>query len=252
MTIHHVDLGGEPLAQPDPALAMCTGERGLVAIVPAKTTCISMCRFAEVPAPFGVIVETRALEQTAARARIAVPTIDERHKDGLDDPPLRAVLDLLQAEVSHSGLATSLYVDALLAQLLVRVFRAFEGPPPLPAPPTVMLPAAPESGRLARALRYIEEHLHDTISVDDIAQAVDLSAFHFSRAFKRWTGESPHRYLLNVRLEKAQELLLRSDLPLASIATAVGFYDQSHLGAHFKRRFGITPRELRRTIVRVR
>jgi AraC-like DNA-binding protein len=251
LQIHYVDLGDAPLEEPDPALALCTGALGKVAIIPAKTMCVSTCKPAEEPRPFGVIIESRALSQMAERAKIAMPVIDTRHKDGVEDAAMRGVLFALQTELTETGLASSLYIDALLAQLIVCVFRAFSGPLPILEPADVDLPGPPDDARLGRALRYIEEHLTATIGVEDIARAVELSPFHFSRAFKRWTGESPHRYLLNVRLERAHRMVVTSQTPLASIATAVGFYDQSHFGTHFKRRFGTTPRELRKN-VRVR
>ncbi|HEY4055292.1 MAG TPA: AraC family transcriptional regulator [Kofleriaceae bacterium] len=249
--IHHIDLGDAPLEEPDPALAMCASDEDLVAIIPAKTMCTSECT-ANMERPFGVIIETRALHQIAARAGVEVPTIDARHKDGLPDRVLHDLLLRLQLELETDRLATNLYVDALLAQLIVHVLRAFSEAAPQLEPIPETPPVLPNDARLDRALAYIQSHLHDAIAVDDLAREVDLSPFHFSRAFKRWTGQSPHRYVLHARLEKAHRLVVESSLPFASIATTVGFYDQSHFGLHFKRAYGATPQQMRTSRKNVR
>lgn len=242
MQVLYVDSGGDPESEPEPALAMRTWDDTGVAIIPANVACIC-----EGPRPrerFGLIIEKRALVQIAARANVTVPVFDGRYKNGIVDHELRTVIDTLERELSRGGLATSLYIDALLAQLLVCVFRAFDVPAVIPILPAVPAPA-PLDERAVRVLRYIDEHLDRAIGVDDIARVIDLSTFHFSRAFKRWTGESPHRYLLRQRLERAQRLVVTSDMPFAQIARSLGFYDQSHFGHHFKRQYGATPREVR-------
>lgn len=89
--------------------------------------------------------------------------------------------------------------------------------------------APPESpGRLsprqlAAATAYIEAHLADQIALSDLAGAAGLSRFHFSRAFKASTGKSPYAFVLDRRVERAEELLASSDLPLEALATASGF-----------------------------
>lgn len=96
-------------------------------------------------------------------------------------------------------------------------------------------------GEAARAAsRYIRENHQREISMAALARGIALSAWRFSRIFRQQIGVSPKRYLSEIRVRRAQALI-RSGLPLAEIATAVGFYDQSHLNRHFKRVTGMTP-----------
>ena len=95
---------------------------------------------------------------------------------------------------------------------------------------------------LRRVREYIEAHLEETISIEALAGIVGFSKYHFARAFKQSEGLTPHDYLLQCRVRRAQELLANTDLPLSEIALASGFSDQSHCARHFRERVGITPR----------
>jgi transcriptional regulator of acetoin/glycerol metabolism len=109
-------------------------------------------------------------------------------------------------------------------------------------PPRGGLPA----GVLRRICEHIESHLEDNISLAVLAADAGLSLYHFARAFRHSMGIAPHRYVMQERVRKAQQLLARTDLPLATIAAAVGFSDQSHFSRHFRRLAGTTPSGFRR------
>jgi transcriptional regulator GlxA family with amidase domain len=68
---------------------------------------------------------------------------------------------------------------------------------------------------------------------------------HFARQFKQSVGVTPHHYLTQKRLELAQALLTKTELPLSEIAYAAGFSDQSHLARHFRHTLSTTPRAFR-------
>lgn len=100
-------------------------------------------------------------------------------------------------------------------------------------------------GRLQRALAIIEERLGEQVSVDDIAEAAHLSAFHFTRMFRRSTGMSPHAYITQQRMEVARQLLATTSMPIAEIARRVGYRTQAHFTHVFREENGITPRAYR-------
>ncbi len=113
------------------------------------------------------------------------------------------------------------------------------------------LPPAPQAqgglspGAMRRVREYAEVHLGENIDLLMLAGVAGLSVHHFARQFKQSAGVTPHVYLTQKRVERAQEMLVQTDLSLAEIAFAVGFFDQGHLARHFRHMLGTTPREFR-------
>ena len=101
------------------------------------------------------------------------------------------------------------------------------------------------SQKVDRVRAFIEAHLAEPVRVAQIADAVHMSPFHFTRVFKQATGESPHAYLTSRRMDRAKFLLSESDMPLVDVAATVGFQTQGHFTEVFRRRVGITPRRYR-------
>ena len=100
-------------------------------------------------------------------------------------------------------------------------------------------------GRLRSVLEHIDAHLARRLVVAELAAVARLSPFHFCRVFRRSTGLSPHRFIVERRIERACTLVRDSDQPFAEIATTVGFADQSHFSRTFARVARETPRRYR-------
>ena len=96
-------------------------------------------------------------------------------------------------------------------------------------------------GALRRVKEYIDSNLGTNIDLAMLANIAGFSIFHFARAFKQSEGASPHRYLLDRRIDRAENLLVKTDLPISEIAVTSGFSDQSHLARHFRQRVGVSP-----------
>lgn len=101
--------------------------------------------------------------------------------------------------------------------------------------------------RLAQVEQLVLERLAEPIHVEDMAAAAGLSPFHFSRMFHASTGKAPHAYVTARRMQAACELLSGTDLPLAKVATRVGYRTQAHFTGVFHRHVGVTPRTYRVT-----
>jgi transcriptional regulator of acetoin/glycerol metabolism/AraC-like DNA-binding protein len=98
---------------------------------------------------------------------------------------------------------------------------------------------------MRRVRDYVELHLSETIDLPTLATVAGLSMHHFARQFKQSAGVTPHHYLTQKRLELAQALLTKTELPVSEIAYAAGFSDQSHLARHFRHVLRTTPRAFR-------
>jgi AraC family transcriptional regulator len=113
------------------------------------------------------------------------------------------------------------------------------------------LEPAPRGGlaaaSFARVLDYMRTHMADDIGLSELATLAGCSPQHFKRAFKASSGLPPYRFLLTLRVERARELLLRSNLSLAEVAFATGFSNQSHFTSVFRAQTGMSPGRWRRS-----
>lgn len=99
--------------------------------------------------------------------------------------------------------------------------------------------------RVRRTIATMEEHLHDRLTVSDLADAVGLSVCHLTRLFRLETGAAPGVFLHNLRMTRARVLVERTSLPIAAIMIRVGIADRSHFARDFRRAHGLSPRTLR-------
>ncbi len=150
-------------------------------------------------------------------------------------PGVRAIADELAAELQRDDPLAAEAVDSLARLLLVRVMRHGRASQPL----------TPRD--LARVREFVLAHLCERILVADLAAVVGLSPQRYAQAHARLTGQSPHQFVLALRLAQATELLAHSALGLADIAAACGFASQQHLTHTMRRRLGSTPARWRRS-----
>jgi AraC-like DNA-binding protein len=102
----------------------------------------------------------------------------------------------------------------------------------------------PSAGKETRAVRrvreFVDAHYAEPLSLHHLSQVAGLTPFHLNRVFCRETGLPPHAYQVHLRVMRAKALL-RKRVPIAQVATATGFVDQSHFSRHFRRIVGVTP-----------
>ena len=98
-------------------------------------------------------------------------------------------------------------------------------------------------------LNYFEDHYHEKVSLEQIAENMYLSPFYISKIFKSETGDTPIRHLINIRLERAYELLEKGESgSIQEIAAMVGYEDAYHFSKLFKKKYGIPPSMVKKRI----
>jgi AraC family transcriptional regulator len=148
----------------------------------------------------------------------------------------------LKTEVGNSDPGSSQYAEALslvLMHELIRLERSVSG---TVRPLSGGLPAWQQK----RVVEFIEEHLSEEISLTTLAKLVNLSLFHFARAFKQSFGLPPHRYHSARRMDRAISLLQAPELSVTQIGAQTGFRETSSFTRAFRRFTGMTPTEYRR------
>lgn len=152
----------------------------------------------------------------------------------------RMAFDELQRDTEATG--SNLYADSLANLLAVQLLREYS---------SHKMPAERQyvngltNKKLALVLDLIESDLAQDLSLSVLANAAGLSEYHFLRMFKQSTGSTPHQYVINQRVKRALELLKRTDMTITEIAYLLGFSTPAHFTHHFRRKTGVSPRELR-------
>lgn len=134
-----------------------------------------------------------------------------------------------------------IYVGALIDALRAHMVRGPASPGAMDIPT-----AASSSHRIHTILNAIVERPEANHSLEALAAQAQLTPTHFCRVFKKATGVTPHQYVMRARLDRAQQLLELSDVPLAAIADSLGFASQSHFTRAFRQFAGEAPSHFRR------
>jgi AraC-like DNA-binding protein len=130
--------------------------------------------------------------------------------------------------------SSNLERDSLLMELFARLVVRYSNSQPN------SLKVKSERFAIKKVCEYLEQNLAENILLKDLSEIANLSPFHFSRTFLLEKGIPPHAYQTQLRIIRAKHLL-RNGEALSSVASMVGFADQSHFTRHFKRIVGTTP-----------
>ncbi|TMN86536.1 AraC family transcriptional regulator [Pseudoalteromonas phenolica] len=149
---------------------------------------------------------------------------------------LRCVFEQIENGASKLLIETLLY--STLAQLAAGYGRHVEA----------VKAASVDVQKLKLAREFLDEYTQVNVSLEQLANVVGCSKFHFVRQFNQAFGITPHAYQIQARLIKAKKML-RAGTSILDTAIGCGFHDQSHFNRHFKKALGTTPKQFQLTSV---
>lgn len=162
---------------------------------------------------------------------------------GFEDPTTARVMEMLSREAAQGDPASRLFVEQAIDLLCTQLLRMHSSlTAPIAPPPRRGL----ANWQVKRVTEFMQENLDREIGLDELAGLAGLSRFHFCTAFRLATGQTPHEWLTALRITAAQRMLAQPELPVTSIALAVGYQTPSAFAAAFRRVTGTTPTAYRR------
>ncbi|MDJ0575299.1 MAG: AraC family transcriptional regulator [Xenococcaceae cyanobacterium MO_234.B1] len=214
--------------------------KGDLLITPANTPLFvrwegdENCLQIQLTAQFLKSIARETLQNNCALLEL-VPTFQTR------DAHLEAIATMLFTEFQQNPAGNRLYVDSLANILAVNLLRQHgTTKPQLP----IYEGGLPQR-QLMKVLDYIDAHLGQNLKLENLAQLLEMSQFHFSRLFKQSMGLAPYQYLTQQRVERAKQLLKQTDRSIVDIALHCGFNSHSHLSKKFRQITGMTPKSYR-------
>jgi len=99
-------------------------------------------------------------------------------------------------------------------------------------------------------MELVHAKMEDELTLGEMAQSAELSPAHFSRMFRKSTGETPHEFVLRQRVERAKEMLRQAEMRVLDVGVACGFKTQQHFARVFRRICGASPTEYRYEVLR--
>jgi AraC family transcriptional regulator len=166
------------------------------------------------------------------------------HFANQQDPLLLQLGLTLKAELEQGCPGGKLYIDSITQLISVHLLKTYSKLRPLVKSYSNPLP----NRTLQSVIEYIQAHLDRDIPLTELAQIARVSHYYFCTLFKKSTGVSPHRYILQQRIERAKKLLKYSQHTIVDIALQCGFTNQSHFTKRFHEMTGSTPKAYREQI----
>ena len=187
------------------------------------------------------VIEEVALEMVDGDpARLEIPSSIVE-----DDKALHALIDASAFAVEDESLGSSMFADYMSRTIAAQLIRTYSKARLKGGGRMSIYPSL--SPTMSEAVDYMTANIDTAINLSDIAQAINRSPSHIARMFRTELGMPPHRYLINLRVEKARRLLEKTSMSIAEIAYECGFAHQEHLTRLFRRQTGTTPAAYRRS-----
>lgn len=160
-------------------------------------------------------------------------------------PALRALLKSFVFETRTKQTAYELILETLTAQIAILLLREIKNNSSAVSTDSYYT----GDKNLDRAIEYIWDNYNQTVSLQELSCIANLSSYHFIRVFKSCTGKTPYEYLLDIKIQKAVEMLNANHHSITEISSLCGFSTPSHFTTVFKKKTGLTPSAYKKMII---
>lgn len=181
----------------------------------------------------------RLLQRTAEELDIDPQRVDLELRYQFRDSHIEHIALALDAERRSGYENGNLYAESLGTALAVHLLRRYRA--------SIPRNEGLSSHRLRRLYDFIEANLDQSLSLTQLSAVAGVSASHLKSLFRRSTGTPVHQYVIQRRVERARELLQRTNIPISQIALDAGFSHPSHMARCMQRILGLSPSALRKT-----
>lgn len=158
---------------------------------------------------------------------------------------MKNTIDNIISEAKKKNIFYFDFINSQIATLLVTILRFWEEKD---INLNTIIKQSNNCSEIFKVLEYISNHSCESIAIPSLAKQCNMSYSTFSRLFKQQTGRSCKEYIEYMRISKAQDLVLFTSKSLNCIACETGFSDCSHFIKTYKKLFGITPNQQRKSI----
>ena len=163
----------------------------------------------------------------------------------IKDPNLEYIFKLLLSEIQAGNQNGKLFLENIVSVLAFHFVKNYSKEQPAELIENVN---GFTSKELEKALYYIDKNMSENYKIENLAEEFGVSKFNFIKRFKSSTNVTPHQFIIKKKLERSKNLLKEDSLSLTDITYMLNFSDQSHFSNSFKKMYGMTPREFRKTI----
>lgn len=152
-------------------------------------------------------------------------------------PKLRTIIRNLEEEMSrYAGDKCMLMQQSITTQIAVEVLRQTDAGDSVNHTEPKL-----QAHYIEDAVEYMNVHFNSNIRIEDICKCINLSPYYFIRIFRECMGQTPHEYLMKIRLAYAQKLLKAGNCSINEAARECGFVNTSHFSASFRQAYGVSP-----------
>jgi AraC family transcriptional regulator len=160
----------------------------------------------------------------------------------VQDPLIESIQKALRLELKTNSDGCDIYAQTMGNALAIHLLTRYS----THKKPIKMYSGGLSPRDLKLMIEYINDNLDKHLDLDDLANIVQLSQYHFARAFKQSLGISPHQYVIQQRVELSKHLLKQGTVTINEISIECGFSNPSHFAKCFRQHIGVSPKQFRK------